>query len=454
MIVSRGVRPSTIVAGLIVGISVGLFAIASPLILVGLLCGTGVVLLFLRYPLMGAGLILVTTPFVDQLGQSPLAGGIDAAGVIRGTFLIVMIFTLLLRARGGAEHRTLKPMMTTTAICFGALSLSYIFSIAPSNTLKNLLAVLFWMTWFIYIRCFLVDDGGFKILRWSMLLGALVIAITMFPYEVHHVYGAYDRGTAIFGKYNGPFNLALSIVFVLPVFAFHKSRAERFVFGLVGLFLLYIWLHTFVRTSLMVLVIYLFGVLITNKTARRWVTAIGIMVALGLLLHVVHLRVGNWTARLTQGTNLNSFSSGRLGLYQAALKGFWQLPWGQKIFGIGYGNTPLLMLQVFGEALIAQNDFLDALVGAGVLGLIGLLQYVFWIGKKLYAMTSLRNRAIGITIFVAILAVALINGIFMAETSAMLFATTTLCFALFADTGSDAIHAAVPTQEPHVEAEI
>lgn len=393
--------------------------------------GAGVLafIVFWRHPQWAAAGMLALSPLLDQM-VNQFHGGfrLDTASFVRGGEMLAMLAVLavgrprLSRPAGRLLWATLA--LAAAMLCSLPLSPQHI------ETVKQVLAFMYWAVFLVWIDAAVRTPRDARIVAAGQILAGLVILATMAPYEIHHVYSVYTNGSrSIYGPYRtGPFNLALSIAFWFPLLAVIKPGRLRTLGVLIGLGLLDVLLYTFVRTALLVTLVE-GGVLALRSARARVVGAALAAAAMGSQFHRLHQ---GWVGRLMQAHTLNGFSSGRIMLNRVAWERFARLDLVHQLVGIGYGTTQNL-LNILGAGVFSdpQNDFLNVLIGAGVLGLSGLVVYlgVLWSVIRRIAVPRLRGWAE--LMFGLIVLVALINGVFGGETTAMMFAVTAIGMARF-----------------------
>lgn len=386
--------------------------------------------LYIVKPIWMISLSLAISPLLDQGGSHALSGiGFNLASVVRGASLLAMLFTM----RNTSELRRANSRLIWGSVIFLIfLCISLPFAISPIFSLKQTLAIAYWIVLYIYLDKKLQTQQDAIILKIGIFLAGFIIIITMAPYEIHHVYSLYTDGSlSIFGPYGGgPFNLALSIAFWLPVFFILRSRKERIIYGILAILLLDILLHTFVRTALVAILIYLIYAILSRRQYRL----IGLLTTAAMLITglVFHSIQSGWIHRVHQSTTLNGLSSGRLQLYQVAIQRFVEMDFIHKLIGIGFGNASVVMI-ANGHAFHTdpQNDFLNTLLSAGTLGLIGLIIYLTLFFLDILRITNKHHRSMATMVFFTIFVIAMINGIYSGESTAMVFAITTIGLARY-----------------------
>lgn len=400
----------------VIGIGFGSAVVVAPKVLLVLLL-LPVVWISIIKPGWFVAIVLVSSPFIDQFGLRPFLGTIDAAGVVRGALLLIILFSaLVLRFNIFLVDKVSRRF----SVFLGVVMLSSAVSIAPAISMKTALALSFWVIFFLYVRELLRNRDVGDILRWAFIVASIGIIGSMVPYELNHIYAPYHVGVlSIYGRYAGPFNLALSSGFLLSAFALMKTRVQKVIFLIGAIFLFDIVVNTYVRTSLVIIVAMVGGLvadLRAYKLSNLGAMAAGVVVA----AFAFHKQIAGWAFRLSLGASLNALTSGRLEIYQVALRVFSNLSLFRQLAGVGFGATYLLIDTSLGVHVGTQNDFLGLLLGTGVIGL-GLF---FWVMATLVQeiIRSNTHIIIRLSILAAIIMVAFINGVIVNETTAMVFA--------------------------------
>lgn len=387
--------------------------------------------IYIVRPIWMISLSLAVSPLLDEVGNQVLSGiGFNLASVVRGASIAAMLLTM---GASTVQRSMPKSGLTWATIwLITPLCISLPLAVAPIFSLKQTLALAYWAIFAIYLQQKLKTRQDARMLIGGCFLTATVVIVTMAPYELHHVYSLYTDGSvSIYGAYGGgPFNLALSIAFWVPLCFVLQSRRQQIIYGVLCLCLLDILLHTFVRTAILVDLIYLVYAIVGQPSFRR----LGVIIATGIIAIFLMFQSiqSGWLHRIHQSSTVDGFTSGRMQLYQVAVERFVHMSPVHKLLGIGFGNASAIMY-TNGYALNTdpQNDFLNTLITAGLFGLIGLLVFQVMFFQYVRAIPTKRQRGVATTVYFTVLLTATINGIYSGESTAMVLALATIGLAKF-----------------------
>lgn len=247
----------------------GILSLAKPTYALMPLVGLVFYVLYMLKPPWAIVLSLSASPLLDQASLGPLHGfGFDLAGVVRGSALFFMWGAILTQYNHTLPGR--KRLLFVSVLVLASFFLSLFFSIHATASIKAFFAFSYWITFYLYLTLTLDEYPMGWFVQWGLIAAGYVILATMAPYEIGHVYEPYTNGTlSIYGRYNsGPFNLAVSVAFLLPMLVILRTRWQRLAYLPLVPALLYILANTYVRTGAVIVALFVFYFLIQSRWTR------------------------------------------------------------------------------------------------------------------------------------------------------------------------------------------
>lgn len=207
--------------------------------------------------------------------------------------------------------------------------------------------------------------------------------------------------------------LLLMMLVIYNVLADHEGKRGRglrlSVSGVLAVLALYCLYQSQVRSAILGLLVfgavYLF---FTNK--RRFFIGAGALAGIAavtmpywlpaLLPDVVTVQMGV--------SDASEIGSGRLQYWKHNLAVFAQLPFDQKLAGIGIGDIPQTMYVGEDEALDSHNDWLDMLMQTGLIGLLMFMVLQILIFRAVLRMPT-TERYLFLALFLAVLVMMFVS---------------------------------------------
>lgn len=245
------------------------------------------------------------------------------------------------------------------------------------------------------------------------ILSALYILIGKGVYTVNYWTGLVRHQGVYANSHNMAHNMTLSVMLIVIYVTLAKLQGEtgkRYITGgvkvlfiVVAGLALYLLYNSFVRTSILGLVIFTFLYLwfFNKKLLGVWTVALGITAVLaGPLLYliffdVVDVVVGDRT--------VERLGSGRLYIWSHNLSVFSSLSFDRQLAGVGIGNRVDAMRFVEGTDNVwnSHNDYLEVLMQTGIVGFILFMSIQILFIKRIQKMEG-REKYIFVAFFAAI----------------------------------------------------
>lgn len=412
-----GIGALTIGLGIVCGAAV---ATHPGLLVMGAVLAAIALALVVRFPGEAGVVIFLASPLLDQLASASSLRQFHMNPGAVARLLVEVGWGLSLAA--GQWRISREPVGMAALWLAGALALSIMTGLAPVGDMIGVAGVVFWVL-FYHVVCWTVSTGRYMPATWrhiAMVSTALAV-VTVLPFDLLHQYRTYDTlYQSGYGHYLGPFNLAytlgVGVVFVADALVRRPKAVVLWV--LLGT-ALYVLAQTYVRSALIFLLFGALGVVSVLRTRRggAWALFVVIGAAVAAALFFPALFAA-WHARFA-----TAGGSGRVMIYHAFARTFVAFP-SRWLMGAGFGSATTLVQQATGQTLPGQDDFLEVLLGGGVIGCAALLA-LWWSMLRRALVGFRRGNDILAGLLLAVIAVGIVNGILTNE-------TTALCMALIA----------------------
>lgn len=406
-------------------------------IVVAVVLGLG--LLFIFSPFKGLLAYLLVFPILDQLTSFTLfefgALEINSQIFLRGTLLLVIALYWITRKHRFFDYPLTKPI---------SLFLSYFFissaiGLDPITGLTYWAKLAFWLLLIPTSTAILLDAqrenpdseellGGFA--RFSLLVIIVSVVFSVLN-GVTTSGSAYGVGE-VFGQFSSQHALALPLTMGLTWAIMPLVSGRRVIFPtlLAGAILVVI-LGTYVRTSLvavligiLVLLIFALRLKFIDSMQKKLACFLAILLVCTVTIGHLYINKDSWSQRTQDFSTTETAGAGRLDIYGDNLNYFLSSSIFQKVFGNGLHSTSAISKENTGSATEGHNDFVELLVGGGILGLFLYFMLLFLTWREI--QKRLVDRSIfglaAVMGFAILLASGLLNGIIFYPSALTYFA--------------------------------
>jgi O-antigen ligase len=169
---------------------------------------------------------------------------------------------------------------------------------------------------------------------------------------------------------------------------------------------------------------------------RRWLTKFLLFVAIAAAFLPVLMHSESWQSRWEDLHTSDNAGSGRATFWRIALNAYANGDNGEHLFGMGYAAMADMLLDNYGDDIRhTHNDFLDALLVSGIVGVVWLLS---WLGYLLLKTVSIsltsREGAAAAAVLIAYLCHAQFTGQLFGTDSMTYYVIALACFYQIAGT--------------------
>ncbi|MEM4261232.1 MAG: O-antigen ligase family protein [Candidatus Woesearchaeota archaeon] len=265
------------------------------------------------------------------------------------------------------------------------------------------------------------------LLFYKMILIFLIINIFIF------VSGKYTSGyygaAEFYSLYKGPHSFAFTLLLLMPFIYYKLLLKPKSVISWIALIssILFMIL-TFVRTSLVAFsIMVIAAVIIERKYKNKLIFLLASIAVFSILYYqfsfqieqAIPSRMRDFDEAIYAG-NMNSLGSGRFTIWPAQLKHFFRGSATQILFGSGLGSLKSITLDEVGIAVGGHNDYIDLLVGTGLISVIFYIIFQIALYKnaiQVYKHIDLSIGKISILVILATITAGMLNGIIYGQSN-------------------------------------
>jgi hypothetical protein len=395
-----------------------------------LFCALVLVLLFTQLRLSKIIILLVCLrPFVEATHSVTLGNvsgyEINPMSIWGGALIIISMAYWIIEKQNPLEYATSMPLLAfLTSVIIGAVLTAHFGAV-----IEHLVKYMSWMLLVPVVANFTKEMEAQKIFHLIYMALCLLLLINSLLFITGGYRADYYRVGEFYGYFKNPQVFSYTLLFLSPYALWHVYAKRSKLFPLLVLLACLVFItFTYVRATWLAVLVGIVGFLVYEKNNRKkYLAALSLSLFFMLFIYyfqsilvpAFQIRTLDFQQAILMG-EAGHFGSGRVTFWGIQLEGYLRSPFLEMVFGNGFRYISVLTGREYGEQIGGHNDYIEMLLGCGLIGLICFVMFQASLFSK--ALFVYRNvdpvlGLMGLILIITLVTIGFTNGVIFVQSN-------------------------------------